>query len=226
MEANSKAQIRLDFDRAARTGLDEAVFCIRKSPAQISAILEQFQQRGQACLLTRLESTKFQQLSPAWQRQLDYDPLSASAILGQPPAIRPDPARSVAIVSGGTSDAPVCAEVARTLAFYGVACQQFQDVGVTGLWRLLERIEEIRQYPIVIAVAGMEGAIFSVLGGLIDSVLIAVPCSVSYGVGPDGELALHAALGSCAPGILSCNIDNGYGAACAALRILHRFQAG
>ena len=101
----------------------------------------------------------------------------------------------------------------------------FQDVGVTGLWRLQERIDEIRAFPIVIMVAGMEGAIFSVLGGLVDAVTIAVPTSVSYGVGPDGELALHAALGSCAPGIVAVNIDNGYGAACAAIRIMNQWDS-
>ena len=95
---------------------------------------------------------------------------------------------------------------------------------MTGLWRLQERIEEIRAFPIVIAVAGMEGAIFSVLGGLVDAITIAVPTSVSYGVGPDGELALHAALGSCAPGIVAVNIDNGYGAACAAIRIMNQWD--
>lgn len=222
MSDNLNPQAVLDFDRAARTGLAEAVFCVRKSPQQISDILAQFQQRGQACLLTRLQAEKFDQLPSEWQRRLNYDPLSATAVLGDPAAaLRP---WSVAIVSGGTSDASVCAEVARTLAFYGVRSQGFQDIGVTGLWRLQARLEEIRRFPIVIAVAGMEGAIFSVLGGLVDSVLIAVPSSVSYGIGADGELALHAALGSCAPGILVTNIDNGYGAACAAIRILNQWQ--
>ena len=86
------------------------------------------------------------------------------------------------------------------------------------------RLDEIRGYPIVIAVAGMEGAIFSVLGGLVEAVLIAVPTSVSYGAGPDGQLALHAALGSCAPGIVTVNIDNGYGAACAAIRVMNHWE--
>jgi hypothetical protein len=212
----------LDFSRIERTGLDEAVFCARKTPEQIAGILERFSERQQACLLTRLELEKQAQLPPQWRDQLDYDPLSRTAIYGEP-NLNPFPWQ-VAIVSGGTSDAPVCAEAARTLGYYGVTSRQFQDVGVTGLWRLLDRIEEIRSYPIVIAVAGMEGAIFSVLGGLVDAVLIALPTSVSYGVGSEGELALHAALGSCAPGILTVNIDNGYGAACAAIRIMNQWK--
>jgi len=94
-------------------------------------------------------------------------------------------------------------------------------VGVTGLWRLTERIEEIRRFPVVIAVAGMEGALFSVLGGLVGATVIAVPTSVGYGVAEGGRLALNSALGSCAPGVLSVNIDNGYGAACAAIRLMN-----
>ena len=216
------AQAVLDFERAARTGLAEAVFCVRKSPQQISHILERFHQQEHACLLTRLDPGKHHQLPGVWRQRLDYDALSHTALMPGPPL--PSRPHEVAIVSGGTSDAQVCAEAARTLSFYGVNSSLFQDVGVTGLWRLQERIEEIRAFPIVIAVAGMEGAIFSVLGGLVDAITIAVPTSVSYGVGPDGELALHAALGSCAPGIVAVNIDNGYGAACAAIRIMNQWD--
>lgn len=212
----------LDFQRAERTGLSEAVFCVRKTPQQIIGILQRFEERSTPCLLTRLDAEKLVPIPPGLTARLDYDPLSRTGYFLDPkPQPRPAP---VAIVSGGTSDASVCAEAARTLAFYGVRTQLIQDVGVTGLWRLMERLEEIRRFPIVIAVAGMEGAIFSVLGGLLDAVLIAVPTSVSYGVGPDGQLALHAALGSCAPGILTVNIDNGYGAACAALRVMNQWE--
>jgi len=212
----------LDFQRKERIGLSEAVFCARKSPDQIANILTQFEERTTSCLLTRLGQEKFNALPSSLQMQLDYDSLSSTAFFLDP---KPIPRKTrVAIVSGGTSDASVCAEAARTLSFYGVTSSSFQDVGVTGLWRLLERVEEIQDYPIVIAVAGMEGAIFSVLGGLIDAILIAVPTSVSYGIGSDGELALHAALGSCAPGLVTVNIDNGYGAACSALRIINKLR--
>ncbi|MCP4379015.1 MAG: nickel pincer cofactor biosynthesis protein LarB [bacterium] len=213
----------LDFERRARTGLAEAVFCIRKSSKQVADILGRFHERGQSCLLTRLTPEKHRQLPDAWRERLDFDSLSGTAFFGRISA--PSLPYEVAIVSGGTSDASVCAEAARTLSYYGVNSRLYQDVGVAGLWRLLERIDEIRAFPVVIAVAGMEGAIFSVLGGLIDAVLIALPTSVSYGIGPDGELALHAALGSCAPGILTVNIDNGYGAACAAIRIMNQWDS-
>jgi NCAIR mutase (PurE)-related protein len=126
----------------------------------------------------------------------------------------------VAIVAGGTSDARVAREASRTLAFEGEEATLVVDVGVAGLWRLMERIDEIRRHRVVIAVAGMEGALFSVLGGLVASPVVAVPTSVGYGVGAGGQTALNAALASCASGLTVVNIDNGFGAAHAALRIL------
>jgi NCAIR mutase (PurE)-related protein len=208
----------LDFDRRARIGLVEAVFCERKSVAQIETILRRFHARDSPCLLTRLDANKAGALEASYQEPLDYDPVSLTAFAPGP--LPPRDGGRVALVSGGTSDARVCLEAARTLAFHGIPCDLYQDVGVTGLWRLTQRIEEIRPHPVVIAVAGMEGALFSVLGGLVGSVVIAVPTSVGYGVAREGELALHAALSSCAPGVVAVNIDNGYGAACAAIRVL------
>ncbi len=123
-------------------------------------------------------------------------------------------------MTGGTGDLPVALEAARTLAFHGETAERHMDVGVAGLWRLLERRGRLSTFPVIIAVAGMEGALFSVLGGLVGSVVVAVPSSTGYGVTAGGTAALHAALGSCAPGIVAVNIDNGFGAACAALRIL------
>jgi NCAIR mutase (PurE)-related protein len=126
----------------------------------------------------------------------------------------------VAIVCGGTSDMPVAGEALRTLAFEGEAATLLPDVGVAGLWRLTERLEDIRRHRVVIAVAGMEGALFSVLGGLVPCAVIAVPTSVGYGVSKGGRTALNAALASCASGLAVVNIDNGFGAAHVALRIL------
>jgi hypothetical protein len=119
------------------------------------------------------------------------------------------------------ADASVAQEACRTLAFAGVGSRQIADVGVAGLWRLMERLEEIRAYPVVVVVAGMEGALFSVLAGLVSAPVVAVPTSTGYGVSRGGELALHSALGSCAPGVVAVNIDNGFGAAQAALRIVN-----
>lgn len=208
----------------SRIGISEGVVCGHKTPAQIEAILDGFRARALPCLLTRLEPDKLAGLSPTQRERLDYDPLSRTAFVPGPQPYRSE--TRVAIVSGGTSDAPVCLEAARTLEFHGVGADLFQDLGVTGLWRLTERIEAIRHYPVVIAVAGMEGALFSVLGGLVGAPLIAVPTSVGYGVSAGGVVSLHAALASCAPGLVCVNIDNGYGAACAALRILKGLDGG
>jgi NCAIR mutase (PurE)-related protein len=215
----------LDLARGERIGLAEAVYCRSKSSEQIAAAIAHAAAEGLRLLLTRLEPDKEALLPSEARAALAYDPVSRTGSVG--PAPQPDGEARVAIVSAGTSDAPVAREAARTLAFHGQASTAFSDVGVAGLWRLLERRPAIGAHPVVIAVAGMEGALFSVLGGLIGSVLIAVPTSTGYGVTAGGNAALHSALGSCAPGVVSVNIDNGYGAACAALRILNRgFAAG
>ena len=209
----------LDLQREARIGITEAVLCEPKCAEQIAAILHQLRAQETPGLLTRLDAEKIARLPENLRKDLDFDDLSRTAFFPGP--LRTGKGDSVAIVSGGTSDAPVCREAARTLEFHGVQARLFQDVGITGLWRLLERIDEIRRFPVIIAVAGMEGALFSVLGGLVGSLVIAVPTSVGYGVSRGGQLSLNAALSSCAPGLLAVNIDNGYGAACAALRFIN-----
>lgn len=201
----------LDLGRERRIGLPEAIFCERKSAAQLAAIIEAAPPR---LLLTRLSPEQHAALPAV----LDYDSVSRTAFLGDCPEPA-GPAR-VAIVTAGSSDVAVAAEAQRTLRFHGLASERFVDVGVAGLWRLLERRDRLAEFPVVIAVAGMEGALFSVLGGLIGSVLIAVPSATGYGIGAGGVAALHSALASCAPGVVAVNIDNGYGAACAAVRVL------
>ncbi|MDP6873389.1 MAG: nickel pincer cofactor biosynthesis protein LarB [Alphaproteobacteria bacterium] len=210
--------MNLDFDRGDRLGLGEAVFCRQKSAPQIDAILDQAEERGAAMLLTRLDSGDHGALTAAHRAGLDYDPASQTGFFNWQPV--PMLASQVAVITAGTSDAVPAREALRTLAFNGIAGTEIFDVGVAGIWRLMERIEEIRQHPVVIAVAGMDAALPSVLGGLIPGALIAVPTSTGYGAAREGETALFACLASCAPGITVCNIDNGYGAACAALRIL------
>jgi len=208
-----------DFERARRIGLDEAVFCQGKTIAQIAAILADARDRDVGLLLTRLDPAQFADLPPAEAADLDYCALSRTGFFG-----RLGPARirgKVAIVAAGTSDARVAREAQRSLRHAGVEAEVIADVGVAGLWRLMARIEEIRRFPIVIAVAGMDAALASVLGGLAPGALIAVPTSVGYGAAENGRTALNAMLASCAPGVVVCNIDNGYGAACAALRILN-----
>ena len=212
------AEFRLDWARAGRTGTSEAVLCEPKSAAQIDAIIAHATELGGRLLLTRLGSRKFSRLSAPARDALDYDAATRTAILGGLPAARGTD--RVVIVCGGTSDLPVAREAARTLAFEGETATLFADVGVAGLWRLMERLDDIRRHRVVIAVAGMEGALFSVLAGLVPCAVIAVPTSVGYGVAEGGRTALNAALASCASGLAVVNIDNGFGAAHAALRIL------
>jgi NCAIR mutase (PurE)-related protein len=211
------SEFRLDFERGQRIGLDEALFCEGKTVDQISAIVDAVKARTGRLLLTRLDVSKYEALSACHGTQLEFDPLSRTAILGQPHVARLT--TPVAIVLAGTSDLPVGREAARTLAFAGQPYREYVDVGVAGLWRLLERIEDIGSCPVVIVVAGMDAALVSVVGGLVSGAVIALPTSVGYGAAQGGATALHAALASCAPGISVVNIDNGYGAACAALRI-------
>ncbi len=211
----SGAEFLLDEARPERLGFGEAVFCAGKSPAQIAAILEG---AHASMLLTRLDPERFAALPNIHQQTLDYDPVSRTAYSGSPaPAIG---AAGIAIVTAGTSDVPVAREAARTLRFSGYEVPLIADVGVAGLWRLMRRIDELRQVKVLIVAAGMDAALPSVIGGLVPGVIIAIPTSVGYGVAEGGHTALHSILASCAPGILAVNIDNGYGAACAALRVI------
>jgi len=215
--------IMLDFAREARTGLDEAVFCAGKTVAHIGEILSQVEQRQGRILLTRLELDQYEALPAPQQRQIDYEPLSRTGYFSQPhPAIS---SKRIAVVAAGTSDLSVAREAARTLNYYGESATEISDVGVAGLWRLLERLEEIRTMKVIIAVAGMDAALPTVMGGLLSAPVIGVPTSVGYGASEGGQTALKAMLASCSPGLTVTNIDNGYGAACAALRILRMASA-
>lgn len=205
----------LDLERKTRIGLPEAIFCAGKSVAQINRAIDQARAGGLSILLTHLDSEVADQITSA---PFDYDATSRTGIAGEWTTPAGDP--QIAVVSAGTSDLPVVGEAQRTLAFHGLPSKSFVDVGVAGLWRLLNVRDELAEFPVIIAIAGMEGALFSVLGGLVPSLIIAVPTSRGYGVCNHGEAALHSALGSCAQGLVAVNIDNGYGAACAAIRAL------
>ena len=206
----------LDAERTARIGLPEAIYAAGKSVAQIAAILEHA--RDAPLLLTRLSAEAFDRL-PRWQRdRMDFDAVSRTAFFGPAPPVRDH--AGVIVATAGTSDIPVAREAVRTLRWDGVAATEIADIGVAGLWRLLARVDELRAAPVVIVAAGMDAALPSVIAGLIPGSVIAVPTSVGYGVAAGGHAALNAILSSCAPGIVTVNIDNGYGAACAALRLL------
>ena len=214
--------IMLDFAREARTGLDEAVFCAGKTDAHIAEILRQCDERKQQILLTRLHADQFNALPEPLRERIDYEPVSRTGyFLRTHPPVE---TRRIAVVAAGTSDVAVAREAARTLAYYGEQPAEINDVGVAGLWRLLERLEEIRAMKVVIAVAGMDAALPTVIGGLVAAPVIGVPTSVGYGASEGGQTALKAMLASCSPGLTVTNIDNGYGAACAALRIMRLAQ--
>lgn len=214
----TKKEVTFDFERRDRIGLSEAVLCEGKSPAQIEYIISLFLDRDEALLLTRLGESVFRELSAACRDHIDFDVVSGTGMIGS--RTLPDEPASVAVVAAGSSDIAVVREASRTLAFYGECADEFVDIGVAGLWRLLEKQEKLQKYKVVIVVAGMDGALFSVLGGLVGGVVIAVPAATGYGTSYDGKTALHSALASCAPGVVAVNIGNGYGAACAALRVL------
>ena len=210
------SEFLLDHERASRIGFGEAVYCAGKSVAQIAAILDAA--TGKPMLLTRLDAARYEALPEGVRSGLDYEPMSRTAWQGEPAPLRP--ACEVAVVTAGTSDLPVAREASRTLRFSGHRTAEIADVGVAGLWRLLRRTDELRGYRIVIVVAGMDAALPSVVAGLLPGLIVGVPTSVGYGVAAGGRAALDAMLSSCAPGLSVVNIDNGYGAACIALRAL------
>ena len=212
--------VNLDFSRESRIGLAEAVYCEGKSDHQLKTICEKVLKESRPMLFTRLSVEQFEIVDDLRPGALDYDVVSNTAF--HLPVKRKYTV-PIAIVTGGSSDLPVAREASRTLAFYGYDVLEVHDVGVAGLWRITERLDELRLCKIVICVAGMDAALPTVLGGLIPSALIAVPTSVGYGMVKGGETALRSLLVSCAPGITVTNIDNGYGAACAAMRILNAF---
>lgn len=216
----SGREIVLDWARPGRLGFEEAIFCLNKTARQIAMILAEADANERSLLLTRLTRDRHAALAEVDRARLDYHEDSQTAIFGH--RALPQGAARVAVVSAGTSDVGVAREAVRTLNYHGHACLEVHDIGVAGLWRLLERVEELRTHAVVICVAGMDAALPSVLGGLLPGVIIAVPTSTGYGVSDRGRTALHASLASCAPGIVVVNIDNGYGAACAATRVLQR----
>jgi NCAIR mutase (PurE)-related protein len=214
-------EINLDFERENRTGVGEAIFCSGKSVSQLRAICDRIRNADKSMLFTQLSEDQFRSIEESYPRLLKYDPISLTAFH------KPAPMKTeerIAVVTGGSSDIPVAREASRTLAFYGYRSLEIDDVGVAGLWRITNRLEELREKQIIICIAGMDAALPTVLGGLISAVLIAVPTSIGYGMAKEGETALRSLLVSCAPGITVVNIDNGFGAACAAIRVLNQIN--
>ena len=207
---------RVDLDRAARTGDPEVVYGEGKTPGQVVGILRTLHERhpDRAVLATRLSAETLDVVG-AELPDAHLDEVARAATLGPVPTAR----GLVAVVSAGTSDAPVAAEAALTASVHGAGVVRIEDVGVAGLHRLLEARERFAGADCLVVVAGMEGALPSVVGGLVGVPLVAVPTSVGYGASFGGLAALLAMLNSCAPGVSVVNIDNGYGAGVFAARV-------
>ena len=217
------SHLQFDIDRAQRIGLEEAILAEPKPLPLLVRMLTEAHVVGHRRLITRLTAAQHGALPDPVRAALDYCALSRVAYLGAPAPVRAD--CRVVVVSAGTSDAGPATEAQRVLRWSGIEAPMVADVGVAGLWRLLERAGELRDADVLIVCAGMDAALPSVVAGLVPGSVIAVPTSAGYGVAQGGMTALNAVLASCAPGVLVVNIDNGYGAACAALRMAGRWRA-
>jgi len=210
--------IKFDFQRRDRLGLIEAIWGQDKSIDQLERLSKNVLSKNEVVFITRINSEKANYLTGLYDDARFYEEANCLTIGKNFNKIITN--KKVAIISGGSSDLAVTLEAKLALEIYGVNCQSFIDVGVAGLHRLMSHLEEINKYDVLIVCAGMEGALATVVGGLLAQPIIAVPVSVGYGVSKDGETALNSMLSSCSPGIAGMNIDNGYGAAMAALRII------
>ena len=208
----------VDHHRALRLGIPEVVLGLEKTPEQIAGIVSELLRTQQNVLVTRVDAQKAERIRELGV-ELEYREQARALISIQKPPKRIC-AEPVAIVTAGTSDIPVAAEAMVTLEACGVPTREVFDVGVAGLHRLLARLGELQAAPAVIVVAGMEGALPSVVGGLLGAPVIAVPTSVGYGASLGGLAALMGMLNSCASGVTVVNIDNGFGAAMAVWRLL------
>ena len=209
---------KLDLHRAIRQGAAEVIYGAGKTPEQIRDIAAALRNQGQKRVLITRMSEDAAKLT-AESLPLDYHPMGRIGVVGNIPV--PDGDGSIVVATGGTSDMPVAEEAAITAEVMGNRVVRLYDVGVAGLHRLLAHAEEIMQARVVIAIAGMEGALASVIGGLADCPVIAVPTSVGYGASFGGLSALLSMLTACASGVSVVNIDNGFGAGYLASMINH-----
>ncbi len=209
---------KIDYHRRIRQGVAEVIYGAGKSPDQIKGIIGNMRSHGQeSILITRLSEDAFDKISD--QEGIVYHPEAAIATIGDMPA--PDGIGNIVIATAGTSDIKVAEEAAVTAQFLANDVIRMYDVGVAGLHRLMAHLDDIMSASVIIAIAGMEGALASVIGGLADCPVIAVPTSVGYGASFEGMTALLAMLNSCASTVSVVNIDNGFGAAYVASLINH-----
>ena len=215
------SSFNLDHQRDERLGFPEIIYGKSKDVRSLKLILEEYKSKNKNALITKLQQEKAEMLFQDFQSSF-YDPLSGIFILnGYKEKEGED---YIAILSAGTSDLFVVNEAFHTLSFLGHKPKVIQDIGVSGIHRLLSKVEELKKYKVLIVVAGFEGALPTVVGGLLPQPIIAIPTSVGYGVSQGGNAALNTMLSSCANGITVVNIDNGYGGAMAAIRIINTFS--
>jgi NCAIR mutase (PurE)-related protein len=212
---------RVDTDRLERTGDPEVVYAAGKTPEEVVAIVAILREAApeRPALVTRAAPDTVAALRARWPDLLVE---RTTVVVG--PLLAP--AGSVAVVSAGTSDEPVAAEAATTIRVFGGGVVRVTDVGVAGLHRVLHARQVLADADVVVVVAGMEGALPSVIGGLVGTPVVAVPTSVGYGASFSGLAALLGMLNSCAPGVVVCNIDNGFGAGVFATRVARSIAAG
>lgn len=206
---------KLDTDRKNRTGFAEVVFCSGKNEEQLISIYQRIYEAEGEVLGTRASGIQYEKLREVFP-EVCYDPASRILKIEKKEKKR---IGKIAVCTAGTADIPVAEEAAQTAEFFGTKVERIYDVGVSGLHRLLARLDEIRSANCVVAVAGMEGALASVIGGLVSVPVIAVPTSVGYGANFGGMSALLTMINSCANGVAAVNIDNGYGAGYLATQI-------
>lgn len=209
---------KLDTHRGIRQGMAEVIYGAGKTKEQILKIAQAMVEEGEkTVLITRMSKEAAEYVGASLD--LHYDDLSRTGIVGQIP--KPDGVGKIVVATGGTSDMPVAEEAALTAQVYGNEVVRLYDVGVAGMHRLMDHIEDIMSARVIVAIAGMEGALASVIGGMADCPVIAVPTSVGYGANFGGLSALLSMLNSCASGISVVNIDNGFGAGYLASMINH-----
>ncbi len=201
---------KVDSHRALRRGFPEAVYCEGKTDAQVAAILEKLSEHHRTVLATRVRPTTARAVAARLGKARVHEfPEARMVIVG---SVRKPRAGRVAIVTAGTSDLPVAEEAAVTAEAMGHRVDRIYDVGVAGVHRLLDKRKRLEQARVIVVAAGMEGALPSVVSGLVDKPVIAVPTSVGYGASFDGLAALLAMMNACSPGVAVVNIDNGFGA--------------
>lgn len=208
---------QVDHHRSLRNGIPEVIYCEGKSPDQILTLIRKMDQAETDILATRLAPDVHRQIQSNLPSQTHYNPEGRTLVLQRKP--KKEKVGHILILTAGTSDIPIAEEAVATAKLLGSRVETAYDVGVAGIHRLLDKMDRLRAARVIIVVAGMDGALVSVVGGLVECPVIAVPTRIGYGAAFEGLAALLTMLNSCAPGVSVVNIENGFGAGCLAHRI-------